>query len=161
MLTLNRERLARSPSRVDSCGQLNVCPECDGQLFLDMSARRGIELLCTGCFAYEITPVAPPALTVPDVPSALVFFRRAERDVYRAVRALGYCENPAKIMPADIIEWLTAWYAQLEPNPLKRKDALRVTVSHALTRLRDAGFVQRTEKGWVLCEAASSKGGAL
>ncbi|VTR97969.1 unnamed protein product [Gemmata massiliana] len=134
-----------------------ACPTCNGQLFLDTAPGGGIELLCTGCVAYELTPARPFALTIQDLPPALVFFRPSERDVYRAVRALG-SQTP---MPADIIERLNSEYAQQEPNPLKRKFASRVTVSHALTTLCRAGFVKRAMKGWGACAATNSKGGAL
>ncbi len=139
MSTTNEKRAtANSPCE-------SACPTCNGQLFLDVAPNGGLELLCTGCFLYELTPVERPAPAIQDLPSALVFFRPAEREVFRIVRD---CADAGGLMPRAIVSAL-----ELRTDEF----ASRYTVSHSLTKLQRAGFVQRGNRGWVTCER---KGGA-
>lgn len=78
--------------------------------------------------------------------------RPKTRDVYRAVDALWAARgpDPAPIMPADVIEWLGAYYASLPTADAKRDIPARSTVQHSLTELRELELVyQHDDGGWI------------
>ena len=115
-----------------------ACSGCGGERLWYVEPRTyRAELVCVECVGFVPADGAPEA-EPPDLPPLVQMLRRAEQEVYRIVRdhrGLGQYE---------------IW-----EEYQRRVDSYagRSTVGHAVTRLREAGFIRKGEGGWVATEA--------
>lgn len=120
-----------------------ACPRCHGERiwFIDRRTTQA-ELVCVECVAWEPSEGESPDLEPFDIPAPVQLLRRTEQDVYRIVR-----DHDGQA-PLHRYEILAAYK--------RRVDHLAgvSTVAHALTQLRDGGFIRKGEQGWELCFAA-------